>query len=122
MMISNVKFNRMPRPSDKVYNDEVFADRFRYQLIMFEIRLLVRLSRLLHADIACEVAVAKSPPKYVEFSIVLHDLKRLYSIFCRVQATRYTMIIFSLIRYKLTMFEMPIAIRLSRLIHDHIVH
>ena len=71
-----------------MYDDEVFADRFRYQLIMFEIRLLVRLSRLLHAHIVYEVAVAKSPPKYAEFSIVLHDLKRLDSILCRVQTKR----------------------------------
>ena len=58
-MISNVKFNRLPRPSDKVNDDEVLADRFRYQLTMFEIRLLVRQFRLLHAHIAYEVAVAK---------------------------------------------------------------
>ena len=58
-MISNVTFNRLPRPSDKVYDDEVFADRFRYELIMFEIRLLVRLSRLLHVHIPYEIAVAK---------------------------------------------------------------
>ena len=69
MMISIVKFNRLPCPSDKMYDDEVFADRLSYQLIMLEIRLLVRLSRLLHAHLAYEVAVAKSPPKYAEFTL-----------------------------------------------------
>ena len=36
-----------------------FADRFRYQLSMFEIRVLIRLSRLLHAHIAYEMAAVK---------------------------------------------------------------
>ena len=53
------------RANDKMYDDEIFADRFRYQLAMLEIPLLVRLSRLLHAHIAYEVAVPKSPQKYV---------------------------------------------------------
>ena len=59
-----------------MYDDEVFADPFHYQLTMFESPLLVRLSRLLHAHIAYEVAVPKSPQKYAEFPIVLYDLMR----------------------------------------------
>ena len=42
-----------------MYDDDVFADRFRYQLTMLEIRLLVRLSRLLHAHIVYEIAAAE---------------------------------------------------------------
>ena len=42
-----------------MYDDEVFADRFRYQLTMFEFRVLVRLSRLIRAHIAYEIVVAK---------------------------------------------------------------
>ena len=81
---------------------------------MFETRLLVRLSRLLHADIAFEVAVAKSPPKYVEFSIVLHDLNRLDSILCRVQTNRCTMITFPLI-------DSVIIIIITIVCHAHII-
>ena len=40
-------------------DDEVFAGRFRYQLTMFEIQLLVRLSRLAHDHIVYEIAVVK---------------------------------------------------------------
>ena len=54
-----VELNRLPCPNNKIYDDEVFADRFRYQLNMFEHRVLVRLSRLLHAHMAYEIAVAK---------------------------------------------------------------
>ena len=53
------EFNHLPCPNDKIYDDEVFADRFCYQLNMFEIRVLVRLSRLLDAHIAYEIAVAE---------------------------------------------------------------
>ena len=35
-----------------MYDDAVFADRFRYQLTMFGILVLIGLSRLLHAHIA----------------------------------------------------------------------
>ena len=42
-----------------MYDDEVFADRFRFQLLMLEMRLLIGLSRLLHAHIVLEIAIAK---------------------------------------------------------------
>ena len=40
-----VEFNRLPYRNDKKYDDVVFADGFRYQLAMFEIRVLIGLSR-----------------------------------------------------------------------------
>ena len=42
-----------------MYDDAVFADRFRYQLTMFEIREVIGLSRLVHANIAYEIDTAK---------------------------------------------------------------
>ena len=54
-----VEFNRLPCPNEKIYDEEVSSDRFHYQLTMFGIRLLVWLSRLQHAHIAYEIAVAK---------------------------------------------------------------
>ena len=50
-----VEINRLSFPSDKMCDDNVFADRYRYQLTKFEILVLARLSRFLHAHIACEI-------------------------------------------------------------------
>ena len=43
-MIDTVEINRLPSPNDKKYDDVVFVDRFRYQLTMFEIGVLIGLS------------------------------------------------------------------------------
>ena len=40
-----------------MYDDEVFARRFRYQLVMFEIGILIWLSRLLHGHITYEIVI-----------------------------------------------------------------
>ena len=40
-----------------MYDDEVCADRFRYQLAMFELRVLMGLSPSLPAHIAYEIAI-----------------------------------------------------------------
>ena len=42
-----------------MFDDAVFADRFRYVLTMFEIAVLIGLYRLLHADISYEIDTAK---------------------------------------------------------------
>ena len=42
-----------------MYDDAVFADRFRYQLNMFGIAVLIGLSRLIRAHIAYEIDTAK---------------------------------------------------------------
>ena len=52
-------FNRLPCPNDKMYNYGVFTDRFRYQLTMFEVCILIWLSRLDHAHIAYEIVLYK---------------------------------------------------------------
>ena len=47
-----LKCNRLPYSNNKIYDDADFADRFRYQLATFGIRVLIWLSWLLHAHIA----------------------------------------------------------------------
>ena len=42
-----------------MYDDVVFDDRFRYQLTMFEVCILIGLSRLLETHIAYEIAIYK---------------------------------------------------------------
>ena len=63
-----VEFNGIPCPNDKIYDDEDSADRLRYQLTMFVIREWVKLSRLLHAHIAYEIAFAKIIAAIFRFS------------------------------------------------------
>ena len=55
-----VEFNRLPCQNDKMYDDVVSADRFRYPLaiILFGNRVLIGLSRLLHPHIAYETDTA----------------------------------------------------------------
>ena len=65
-----IEFNHLPRPNNNMYDDAIFADRFRYQLIMFGIRILIGLSRILHDHIAYEIYTAKSSPHSSEFRIV----------------------------------------------------
>ena len=47
-----------------MYDAVVFADRFRCQLTVFGIRVLIGLSRLLHAHIAYEIDTAKIISKF----------------------------------------------------------
>ena len=89
-----VEFNRLPCPNDKMYDDVVFANRFRYQLVIFWNWILIELSRFLHAHIACDIDTSKIIAAFCRISC-LYDLIRLNAIACRVQATRYTMIWFS---------------------------
>ena len=42
-----------------MYDDAVFADRFRYQLTMFEVFILIWLSRLLDTYVAYDIAILK---------------------------------------------------------------
>ena len=44
-----------------MYDDAVYANRFRYQLTMFEMFIFIRLSRLLDTHVAYEIAIQKSP-------------------------------------------------------------
>ena len=75
-----VEFNRLPCSNNKMNDDAVFADTFRYQLTMFGIRVLIWLSRLFHAHIADEFDTAKIIAAFFRISYCLHDLIRLNSI------------------------------------------
>ena len=60
-----------------MHDDAVFADRFRYQLTMLGIRVLIGLSRICHAHIANETDGAKIIPEFFRISYRLYDLIRL---------------------------------------------
>ena len=92
-----VEFNRLPCPNNEMYGDTVFAIRFRYQLAIFGIRVLIWLSLLLHAHITYEIVTDKIIAAFFRISYCLLDLIRLNSIVCHDQITRYTMMQFSLI-------------------------
>ena len=68
-----------------MYDDTVFADRLRYQLTMFGIRVLIGLSCLLHAHIAYEIDTAKIVAAFCRISYCLYDLIPSNSIACLVQ-------------------------------------
>ena len=74
-----------------MYDDAVDGDRFRYHLTILEDCVLIGLSRLLDTDIAYEIDTAKIVAEISQISCCLHDLIRFYSIACRVQTTRCTM-------------------------------
>ena len=77
---------------NKMYADVVFADRFRYPLTIFGYRVLIGLSRLLHAHIAYETDTAIFIAAFWWLSHCLHYLIRLNSIVCHAQTTRCTII------------------------------
>ena len=58
-MTRYVKFNRLLCSNDKMYDDEVCADRFRYQLATFEFRVSMGLSPSLPAHNAYEIAIGQ---------------------------------------------------------------
>ena len=61
-------FNRLPCSNNKMYDDAVFADRFRYQLTMFGIRVLIALSRILHDHITHEIYTSKITAAFFRIS------------------------------------------------------
>ena len=80
-----------------MYDDVVFADRFRYPLAMFNNRVLTRLSRIRHAHISCVKDTAKIVAALCRISYCWYDFIRFNSIAFRAQTTRYTMMKLSLI-------------------------
>ena len=92
-----LEFNRQPCSNNKIYYDADFADRFRYQLAMFGIRVLKWLSWLHHAHIAYITDGAKIIATFCRISYCLHDFIRLNSIVGDVRTKRCTMIWFSMI-------------------------
>ena len=49
--------NRLPWSNNKIYDDAVFAVRFRYHLTMFGMCILILLSRILNTHIAHEIVI-----------------------------------------------------------------
>ena len=119
-----VEFNRLPCPNNNMYDDTVFADKFRYQLTMFRNRVLIRLSRLLHDHIAFEIDASKLISSFFRIFYYLHDLILLNSIVCHVQRARCTMMWFSMIDSAIIwfMFEVCILIGLFRLLDTYIAY
>ena len=50
-----VEINRLPCSNNKIYDDAIFTDGLRYQLTMFEVCILIGLSRLLDTHITYEI-------------------------------------------------------------------
>ena len=121
---NTLEFNRLPCSNNKIYDDADLADRFHYQLTMFGIRVLIGLSRLIHAHIAYETYGAKVIAALCRLSYCLHDFIPLNSIVGHVQRTRCTMMWFLVIDSDINwlMFEVCILIGLSRLIGTHIAY
>ena len=92
-----VEFSRLPYPKNEMYDDAVFANRFHYQLTMCGIRVLLWLSRFIHAHIAYVIDTDKIIAAFFRISYCLHDLIRLNSIVGYFQTTRCTMLWFSMI-------------------------
>ena len=92
-----LELNRLPCSCNKIYDDADFADRFRYQLTMLWIRVLIWRSRFYHAHIAYVIDTEKIIAAFCRISYCLLDSIRWNSIVCHVQTTRYTMMRISLI-------------------------
>ena len=58
-LYDTVDFNRLPCSNNEIYDNIVFAHRFRYQLTMFEVCVLIWLSSLLYTHIAYEIVTQK---------------------------------------------------------------
>ena len=105
-----------------MFDDEVYAGRFRYPLALFGLRVLIGLSRLLHGRIANEIAIAKITEEIWRIShwLALFDTVE----FNRLQCPSATMygeeVLVDRFRDQLTMFGIDLLIWLSRLLHAHI--
>ena len=118
-----VEFNGLPCSNDKKYDDVVFDDRFRYQLTMFGIRLLIGLYPLLHIHIAYEIDPSKSSQHSAEFPIDCMIWYGWIQSSAMFNTRIYDKVVFAeRFRYQLTMFEEGSLIRLSRLLTTHIAH
>ena len=118
-----LEFNRLPCSNNKMYDDADFADRFRYQLTMFEIPVFVWLSRLLHARICIWI-------RYCQNHRSIHPNFPLFAWFDRLEFNRLPCSINKMyddavladrFLYQMTMFGIRVLIWLSRLIHARIL-
>ena len=71
-----LELNRLPWSNSKIYDNAVFAIRFRYQLTMFGIRVLIWLSRFFHAHIVYVIDTDKIIAAFFRISNCLLDLIR----------------------------------------------
>ena len=92
-----LEFNRLPLSNNEIYDNADFADQVHCQLTLFGIRVLIWLSRFIHAHIANVIDTDKIMAAFCRISYCLHDLIRLNSIVSNVQTTRCTVIWFSMI-------------------------
>ena len=118
------EFNRLSCPNNKMYDDAVFADRFRCQLTMLEIHEVIGLSRLVHANIAYDIVTTNIIAALCRISYSLHDFIRMSSIVCYVKRARCMMVWFSMIDSDINwlMFEVCILIGLSLLLDTPIAY
>ena len=101
----------------------VFADRFRFQLNMFGIGVLIGLSRIIYAHIAYEIDGGKIITAFCRISIVCmiwYGWIQSYAMF-KQQDVRWCGYE-DRFRYQLTMFEVCILRGLSRLLDTHIAY
>ena len=107
-----------------MYDDVIFADRFRYPLTILENLVLIRLFRLLHAFIAYDIDTVKIIAAFCLISYCLYDYIWLNSIACRVKTTgMYDAVVFAdRFRYQITMFEAYVLIWLTPLLYTHIAY
>ena len=120
-MICYVTFNRLPCPNDKMYGNEVFADRFRLQLTM--IGVLIGLFRIFLAHIVYEIAIAKINAEFCRIShcSAWFDTVGFYRLPCA--NNNMSDVLLSLIDSVMNwLFEKGLLIGLSRHLHDHIAH
>ena len=96
---NTAEFIRLQCTNDKRYDDVVFANLFRYQFAMFEFRLLVGLSWILHAHNAYKNDNSKIIAQFCRISFVFAWLYTVEFNCFRVQTTRCTMMWFSLIDF-----------------------
>ena len=96
-MIWNCRIQSPACPNNEMYGDAVLAIRFRYQLAIFGMRVLIWLSRLIHAHSAYEIDTDKIITAFCRISYCLRDFIRLNSMVGYVRTTRCTMIWFSMI-------------------------
>ena len=52
-----VEFNRLPCSNNKISDDAIFTDRFRYQLTMIDVCIWIGLFRLLNTHITYEIVI-----------------------------------------------------------------
>ena len=117
------KFNCLPCPNNEMYDDAVFADRFRYQLTMFGIRVLIGYLDTFMLILHMKKIAPKSSQHSAKFPIVY----MIWYVWIQSSAmfnnkTYDDLVLDDRFRYKLTMFEVCILIGLSRFLNTHIAY